>query len=208
MAASFYADDDEITCILCIEVFSDPRTVPCGHTFCRACLQDLFNANKKAHGVCPCPVCRKTVHIPDRTKPVSSCADQFPRNVALVQAIDTINKLKQCKTTEAAQLMLKNGKLEEALAAAEKGQNMALIGECHFIMSRLHSDKTDNMEDVVHHLNKAVESFQAAGDNNGLGKALMVLARIKIDKTLAKRAFKLFQDETPYSNDAGMLDAL
>ncbi|XP_041361286.1 tripartite motif-containing protein 5-like [Gigantopelta aegis] len=95
MASSVCADDDDISCSLCMEVFSDPRTVPCGHTFCRACLQNLFNANKKAHDVCPCPVCRKAVHIPDRTKPVSSCAGQFPRNVALVQAIDTINKLKQ-----------------------------------------------------------------------------------------------------------------
>ncbi|XP_041360663.1 TPR and ankyrin repeat-containing protein 1-like [Gigantopelta aegis] len=116
--------------------------------------------------------------------------------------------IKEGKTTEAVQLMLKNGKLEEALAAAEKGRDMALIGECHFIMSQFHSAKPDSTKDVVHHLNKAVESFQAAGDNTGLGKALVVLARIKIDKTLAKRAFKHFQEETPNSNDAGMLEAL
>ena len=85
---------------------------------------------------------------------------------------------------------------------------MALIGECHFIVSHHLLTKPDGMEVVIHHLNKAVESFQAAGDNSGLGKALVVLARIKIDKAMAKQAYKLFQEERPYSNEAGMMDAL
>ncbi|XP_041348913.1 uncharacterized protein LOC121368307 [Gigantopelta aegis] len=95
MASSCYTDNDEVSCSLCMEVFSDPRTIPCGHTFCRACLQNLFNSNKKPHSIYRCPVCRKRVSLPDTTKPVSCYADQFPRNVALLQAIDTISKLKQ-----------------------------------------------------------------------------------------------------------------
>ncbi|XP_041378781.1 E3 ubiquitin-protein ligase RNF135-like [Gigantopelta aegis] len=94
MASSCYTDNDEVSCSLCIEVFSDPRTIPCVHTFCRACLQNLFNSNKNPHSIYRCPVCRKLV-FPDTTKPVSSYADQFPRNSALLHAIDTINKLKQ-----------------------------------------------------------------------------------------------------------------
>ena len=100
------------------------------------------------------------------------------------------------------------GILDEALAATAKGRGMVLIGECHFIVSRYLFTKSDRMEDVIHHLNKAVESFQAARDNSGLGKALVVLARIKIDKAMAKQAYKLFQEERPYSNEAGMMDAL
>ncbi|XP_041361943.1 TPR and ankyrin repeat-containing protein 1-like [Gigantopelta aegis] len=116
--------------------------------------------------------------------------------------------VKKGKTKEAAQLMLKNGEPAKALTAAEKGRDRAIIGECHFIMAQSLKDKTNMMEEVVKHLNKAVESFEAAHEKSGQAKALMVLANINRDKDMAKRAVKLFQAERPYSNEAGQVEAI
>ena len=43
--------DDVTECSVCKEMYTDPRLLPCGHTFCRRCIDGL---SKPA-----CPVCRK-----------------------------------------------------------------------------------------------------------------------------------------------------
>jgi len=66
MARQSSADNElaEMTeCSICIEVFNDPRILPCLHTFCLNCLQDY--GNDKRPGDCmPCPLCRKEFTIP------------------------------------------------------------------------------------------------------------------------------------------------
>lgn len=48
---------EDFECVLCLKVFYDPVTTPCGHTFCRSC---LFRAMD--HGT-QCPLCRGVVHL-------------------------------------------------------------------------------------------------------------------------------------------------
>ena len=49
---------EEITCAICGDIFCDPKTIPCLHTFCKECLQKSIEVNKKmANAVC-CPLCR------------------------------------------------------------------------------------------------------------------------------------------------------
>uniref|UniRef100_A0A8C6TGA3 Tripartite motif containing 35-28 n=1 Tax=Neogobius melanostomus TaxID=47308 RepID=A0A8C6TGA3_9GOBI len=43
----------DLTCPVCQTIFTDPVTLPCTHSFCRACLQRSWQVNKK------CPVCRE-----------------------------------------------------------------------------------------------------------------------------------------------------
>ena len=45
---------DEISCGICLNLFSDPRTLPCLHTFCRECLERELNGRETLK----CPVCR------------------------------------------------------------------------------------------------------------------------------------------------------
>ncbi len=33
--------EEELRCSLCLELFTEPRTLPCGHTYCTMCLQDV-----------------------------------------------------------------------------------------------------------------------------------------------------------------------
>ncbi|KAK9843647.1 hypothetical protein WJX81_000969 [Elliptochloris bilobata] len=55
---------DDLECSLCSNMFFEPVTTPCGHSFCRACFArttDHFNK---------CPLCRTVVHV-GRELPVS-----------------------------------------------------------------------------------------------------------------------------------------
>ena len=51
------------TCRLCSELFTDPRMLPCLHSFCKKCLQKLLDE----HGVnntLKCPTCEESAHVP------------------------------------------------------------------------------------------------------------------------------------------------
>ncbi|XP_041357600.1 tripartite motif-containing protein 5-like [Gigantopelta aegis] len=93
--------DDGVSCPLCFEVYSDPRTLPCGHTYCLRCLQDHICACTSGGNTAKCPLCMGTIQIPDQTQPKISWATQFPRVVALVDAIDQVKSLKRCDASSA-----------------------------------------------------------------------------------------------------------
>jgi Lon protease-like protein len=48
---------DDFECVLCMKLFYEPVTTPCGHTFCRRCLQRSLDHNLK------CPMCRNILHF-------------------------------------------------------------------------------------------------------------------------------------------------
>src|SRR6218665_2289953 len=46
-------------CCICLKTFTDPRTLPCIHTFCFQCLHEMFDKSYKKPGVeIQCPMCR------------------------------------------------------------------------------------------------------------------------------------------------------
>jgi len=57
---------NEITeCPICMNVFTDPRVLPCIHTFCLDCLKRISGTVQKGPGdKLPCPLCRKEFLIP------------------------------------------------------------------------------------------------------------------------------------------------
>ena len=56
--------DDMTECSICTEVFTDPRVLPCIHTFCLKCLQHYGKDGHPGYSL-PCPLCRKEFTIPD-----------------------------------------------------------------------------------------------------------------------------------------------
>ena len=51
------------TCSVCLELFSDPKILPCCHTFCLKCLEKTERSTEKEREIA-CPQCRKTHKIP------------------------------------------------------------------------------------------------------------------------------------------------
>ena len=51
-----------LECSLCLDMFDDPRNLPCGHTFCLKCLEKSVSSNKSDPN---CSLCRKVWKVPE-----------------------------------------------------------------------------------------------------------------------------------------------
>ncbi|PVD36467.1 hypothetical protein C0Q70_03451 [Pomacea canaliculata] len=55
------ATQDNMTCAVCTKVYTSPRFLPCHHTFCLECLEELAKRNGDT---IPCPTCRAPATVP------------------------------------------------------------------------------------------------------------------------------------------------
>ncbi|CAJ1055898.1 E3 ubiquitin-protein ligase TRIM21-like isoform X2 [Xyrichtys novacula] len=54
-AASSLLTEDQFLCSICLDVFTDPVAIPCGHNFCKSCISEHW----KTSASCQCPNCKK-----------------------------------------------------------------------------------------------------------------------------------------------------
>ncbi len=52
----------EVTCPLCLEIFNEPKRLPCEHVYCRKCLRDLVLRSDTGREI-TCPECRRDTAI-------------------------------------------------------------------------------------------------------------------------------------------------
>ncbi|XP_044049264.1 E3 ubiquitin-protein ligase TRIM21-like [Siniperca chuatsi] len=57
-AASCLLTEDQFLCSICLDVFTDPVTIPCGHNFCQTCITKHWNTNVP----CQCPNCKQVFY--------------------------------------------------------------------------------------------------------------------------------------------------
>lgn len=80
--------EEDLTCSVCYSLFSDPRVLPCSHTFCKTCLDNLLQVTTNYSIWRPlrlplkCPNCRSVVEVP----PMG--VDALPTNVSLRAIIE------------------------------------------------------------------------------------------------------------------------
>lgn len=43
----------ELTCSICVEIFKDPVTLPCGHSFCQGCITQTWDSQDEGESTCP-----------------------------------------------------------------------------------------------------------------------------------------------------------
>ncbi|XP_059182717.1 E3 ubiquitin-protein ligase TRIM21-like [Centropristis striata] len=55
-AANYLPYEDQFLCSICLDVFTDPVSTPCGHNFCKTCINTHWNNND--HYLCP--MCKET----------------------------------------------------------------------------------------------------------------------------------------------------
>ena len=82
-------DDDEFRCGICLQLFQDPRSLPCLHTFCRECLQRLLNEKHPLK----CPVCRAKHEL-------SEGAGRLPVDQYALQELPVKRLQQQCNSGE------------------------------------------------------------------------------------------------------------
>ncbi|CAN0382798.1 unnamed protein product [Lampetra fluviatilis] len=93
--------EEDLLCPVCYSLFEDPRSLPCAHTFCRPCLEAIFEqagmgggaggggggaVRAKRRGATPprCPACQRPVEAEE--------ARLVPANYALAAVMETFRR--------------------------------------------------------------------------------------------------------------------
>ncbi|XP_071359253.1 E3 ubiquitin-protein ligase TRIM21-like [Trachinotus anak] len=58
-AANNLRSEDQFLCSICLDVFTDPVSTPCGHNFCKNCITENWNINVPYR----CPMCKQLFTI-------------------------------------------------------------------------------------------------------------------------------------------------
>ncbi|XP_069841059.1 E3 ubiquitin/ISG15 ligase TRIM25-like [Dendropsophus ebraccatus] len=77
---------EELTCCICLDIYTEPVTLSCGHSFCRECIQDTFETQED-HGLFSCPECRAVF----KTRPM------LQRNLRLSNIVETFRTIQSEK---------------------------------------------------------------------------------------------------------------
>ncbi|KAM4609421.1 uncharacterized protein ACJ7VT_015194 [Polymixia lowei] len=79
-SASSLLSEEQFLCSICLDVFTEPVTIPCGHNFCKACITKYWDNTDQCH----CPMCKN----PLKTRPnlfvntlISEMAAEFRKSV-------------------------------------------------------------------------------------------------------------------------------
>ena len=107
---------DVSECPICTEMIKDSKILPCIHTFCQKCLEQLWKT-KKAGDKVPCPVCRMEFDFPAGGVP------QLPKNFFVEKLLDAQNcqsNMNVSNLTCDICSSLRNEKNKVIISAAEK----------------------------------------------------------------------------------------
>ncbi|XP_030015937.1 E3 ubiquitin-protein ligase TRIM39-like [Sphaeramia orbicularis] len=63
-AAGRVRSEDQFLCSICLDVFTDPVTIPCGHNFCKSCISEHWRVNVPYQ----CPMCKEVFNLKPQLK--------------------------------------------------------------------------------------------------------------------------------------------
>ncbi|XP_048248494.1 tripartite motif-containing protein 2-like [Haliotis rufescens] len=80
-----------LTCVICQELYTDPCTLRCDHTFCRKCVTGHIQTRPDAvqSKTIPCAFCRQDTKVPNPSRPVEEWAGQIKPSIIIQGLIDT-----------------------------------------------------------------------------------------------------------------------
>ncbi|XP_046352430.2 uncharacterized protein LOC124132532 [Haliotis rufescens] len=81
-----------LTCVICHELYIDPCTLRCDHTFCRKCVTGYIQTRPDAvqSQTIPCAFCRQDTKVPHPSRPVEEWAGQIKPSIIIQGLIDTL----------------------------------------------------------------------------------------------------------------------
>ncbi|XP_060927533.1 E3 ubiquitin-protein ligase TRIM11-like [Limanda limanda] len=84
-SASSLLSEERLLCSICLDVFTDPVSIVCGHNFCSSCLHTYWDSRD----TCQCPMCKREFS----TRP------EFQVNTFMSELADEFKKLVQVKAS-------------------------------------------------------------------------------------------------------------
>ena len=82
---------EELSCSVCKTTFTDPKTLPCLHSFCLRCLNGILRTSGR-HDIIKCPQCRRESGVPR-----SGNLKDLPTNFRINSLLDVL-AIKRCDT--------------------------------------------------------------------------------------------------------------
>ncbi|PVD36458.1 hypothetical protein C0Q70_03442 [Pomacea canaliculata] len=165
------ATHDSVTCAVCMEVYRSPRFLPCYHTFCLPCLEELANKHGK---IIPCPTCRTPATVP----PGGVCDLQ-------VNFYFTDEALEQARSEGSQSMCPVHTKKRLVLYCTECHQ--AICTRCKLTKHEGHV--TEDLADAVVRCKQTIEDrLQSFMDNISRGKDKLESCKQNEKRALEKRA--------------------
>lgn len=93
-------DPNDVECSLCMRLFYEPVTTPCGHTFCKSCLERCLDHMPQ------CPLCKESLkeHLASRKYIVTKLLETMIKHL-LEEEYDDRARVQQEETKELSDLM-------------------------------------------------------------------------------------------------------
>ncbi|KAK1876856.1 E3 ubiquitin/ISG15 ligase TRIM25 [Dissostichus eleginoides] len=132
MSAKLWTEE-QFNCPVCLDLPNDPVTIPCGHSYCMACIKDYWSKNDPK-GVYSCPQCRKSF----------SPKPSLSRNTMLAEAVEQLRKGAQIADVRASMRSgtgVASSKTKRKLSSSAvlcdmcKGEQRAAVKSCLVCMS-------------------------------------------------------------------------
>ena len=82
---------EEVSCSVCMTTYTEPKILPCFHTFCYHCLNGILRTSGR-HNIIACPECRREVQVPS-----SGNLKDLPTNFRINSLLDVL-AIKECHT--------------------------------------------------------------------------------------------------------------
>ena len=161
--------EEQLTCSVCLDYYTNPKILPCHHSFCQHCLEGLPLDKKNETYYLSCPTCRHCTELPEEG------AGAFP--VAF-----TLNNFKEVYTKMKKAAVLPN--LQEA-TCSDHGKPLELFCEtcdtviCVTCQFRNHKNHKCNLitDSYTKHCQKLRECLSPVeGKKEALKKVLSALA--------------------------------
>ena len=83
---------EEVSCSVCGDIYKEPKQLPCLHSFCLGCLNELART-RAVNGNIQCPLCQRQVAVPQ-----SGTFDTLPSSFYINSLLDVL-AIKQCSTS-------------------------------------------------------------------------------------------------------------
>ncbi|XP_049424532.1 E3 ubiquitin/ISG15 ligase TRIM25 isoform X2 [Epinephelus fuscoguttatus] len=104
---------EELTCPVCLDLYRDPHLLPCGHNFCKTCLDRL--KRQADRGRFRCPECRDS----------HRCGTNFQKNFKLANIADDYRHRR--RATTAAATALKSRELLSTSLSAQQARGVSAV---------------------------------------------------------------------------------
>lgn len=99
--------EEQFNCPVCLDLPSEPVTIPCGHSYCMDCIADYWDSEQQKKGTCSCPECRQ--HFQPRPP--------LCRNTMLAEAVE---QLRLGNLSTASRESIRNAR-RAAASASQRG---------------------------------------------------------------------------------------